>query len=436
MYPLGGRRSTSAASHARGRVIHFAAVSEEAASNTPNRSLLAAVPWAVYLGMSWTWCIGMFLPVLLVRQFGLAAFWVFAVPNVLGAAAMGFILRDGASQRLVDQHRSACAAFSAATIAFHVFFTAWMVRSLLGDWGALITLSATGLFYVVGRGLPGGDRPMAAAVLILSVMTFIIILTRLRFLPAAVPPNAPLPDLGSLAAVCIFGFVLCPYLDLTFHRARQANTASAAKVAFALGFGIFFLAMIGFTLAYAGTLLPLLEGAGAAKLPSDNARVLKLAQTYVGFHIAAQSAFTVAIHLRELTGLPIRTRRPSLTLLAISCVAAAAAGLWAARGGTLLNLDRGELVYRLFMSFYALLFPAYVYICMMPASPPGRRGLLVVGAAVLASSPFFYLAMIRGRMAWLPVGLAIVLASRLFARAGHRTTAVAAGSHSGVSGMN
>src|SRR5688572_7339896 len=165
---------------------------DPATTNTearPQRSGFSIAPmgsplgWANYLGMSWTWCIGMFLPVLLVRQFGIAAFWVFAVPNVVGAAAMGFVLRDGASQRLVERHRGACAAFSVVTIAFHIFFAAWMVRGLLGDWGALITLSATGLFYIVGRGLPGGDRPMGAAVLVLSVMTFIIILTRLRFLP-------------------------------------------------------------------------------------------------------------------------------------------------------------------------------------------------------------------------------------------------------------
>jgi hypothetical protein len=46
--------------------------------------------WANYLGMSWTWCIGMFLPVLLVRDYGIGAWWIFAIPNVVGAAAMGW----------------------------------------------------------------------------------------------------------------------------------------------------------------------------------------------------------------------------------------------------------------------------------------------------------------------------------------------------------
>ena len=50
--------------------------------------------WAAYLACSWTWCIGMFLPVLLVRDYGVWGWIVFAVPNVLGAAAMGWVLRS------------------------------------------------------------------------------------------------------------------------------------------------------------------------------------------------------------------------------------------------------------------------------------------------------------------------------------------------------
>src|SRR4051812_32860256 len=75
--------------------------------------------WAVYLATSWTWCIGMFLPVLLVRDYGTWGWFVFALPNVVGAAAMGWILRTREqSVRIVDQHRFACLAFSFVTITF------------------------------------------------------------------------------------------------------------------------------------------------------------------------------------------------------------------------------------------------------------------------------------------------------------------------------
>src|SRR5205814_8241141 len=79
--------------------------------------------WAIYLGMSWTWCIGMFLPVLIMREYGIAGWFVFAIPNVLGAAAMGWILKDSTrSYSVALAHEHATAAFSLLTIAFHAFF--------------------------------------------------------------------------------------------------------------------------------------------------------------------------------------------------------------------------------------------------------------------------------------------------------------------------
>ncbi|MDB5302268.1 MAG: hypothetical protein JWO87_3931, partial [Phycisphaerales bacterium] len=56
-------------------------------SNTPDNSRLFALGWGAFLACSWTWCIGMFLPVLLVRDFGEMGWLVFAAPNVVGAAA-------------------------------------------------------------------------------------------------------------------------------------------------------------------------------------------------------------------------------------------------------------------------------------------------------------------------------------------------------------
>src|SRR3982750_3304447 len=96
-------------------------------------SPLHAFLWAVFLAVSWTWCIGMFLPVLLVRDFGVWGWVVFAVPNVVGAAAMGAVLaRPGASERVVARHPGACACFSVVTIGFHVLFLAWIVSALVG----------------------------------------------------------------------------------------------------------------------------------------------------------------------------------------------------------------------------------------------------------------------------------------------------------------
>ena len=84
--------------------------------------------WAIFLGVSWTWCIGMFLPVLLVRDYGVWGFVVFAIPNVLGAAVMGWTVRSPQhSESLVAAHRDACRGFSLVTIAFQVYFAGWYV---------------------------------------------------------------------------------------------------------------------------------------------------------------------------------------------------------------------------------------------------------------------------------------------------------------------
>ena len=99
---------------------------------------LRTIGWGAFLGASWTWCIGMFLPVLLVRDYGLWAWFVFAIPNVVGAAAMGWVLRDAdASLRLQTKHLPAVVAFSLVTIAFHVFFLFCVIGPIAQSWFVL-----------------------------------------------------------------------------------------------------------------------------------------------------------------------------------------------------------------------------------------------------------------------------------------------------------
>ncbi len=92
--------------------------------------------------------------------------------------------------------------------------------------------------------------------------------------------------------------------------------------------------------------------------------------------------------------------------------------------------DPNENVYRLFMSFYALVFPAYVWLCMIPArgsrtADPTRRTLAVLAAVVLIAGPMFWLAFLGGRMAWALPGLAVVLLGRLFVRPGDAAATIA-----------
>ena len=59
----------------------------------------------------------------------------------------------------------------------------------------------------------------------------------------------PSGELIWLAMVCAFGFALCPYLDLTFHEAKQATDEVEGKRAFGIGFGLIFCSMIILTMS-------------------------------------------------------------------------------------------------------------------------------------------------------------------------------------------
>ena len=92
----------------------------------------------------------MLLPVLLVRELGVIGWIVFAIPNVIGAAAMGWVLRDpDSSRRIVEAHGPACRAFSAVTIAFHVFFVLWFVPRLVGLPVAACAFAVVGVYLLL-----------------------------------------------------------------------------------------------------------------------------------------------------------------------------------------------------------------------------------------------------------------------------------------------
>jgi hypothetical protein len=344
--------------------------------------------WAVFLAMSWTWCIGMYLPALLVRDFGIWAFVIFAIPNVVGAAAMAWVLPDAeASRELVRQHKTACLGFSLATIAFNSFFLGWITGTAGLVWvligGAVLILLM--LVY--------GELPATAIVLIVSCA----VATKLA-LSGAIPhvalaPNpVPVGDLLCLIPVCGFGFALCPYMDLTFHQARQANGRDGGRAAFALGFGVFFLFMILFTLAYSGWII------------NPQAFVLFTGLLPLVIYLATQTALKLVLHYTVFGRLTYRA-----IILAI-VVAAISLGIWCNDHDAHTQLRRGnagEQIYLCFLSFYGLVFPAYVWICIF-----GKRSRSIWLAAVLIAAPMYWMGFIERQMIWLLPGVAIVFAAR------------------------
>lgn len=378
-------------------------------------STAAPVAWAAYLGCSWTWCIGMFLPVLLVRDWGILAWVVFAIPNMLGAAAMGWVLaRPGASERLLATHRTACVAFTAVTLAFHAFFLAWMSQTgiIPLSWAVAAIVGGT-VMGGLGRRLERIDLAWAAITLCISLAVLVRGLCGFtitsRWGRPVDPPTVALPP---LAVVCVLGFLLCPYLDLTFHRAAVATARTGrSRLAFGLGFGVFFLAMIFLTLLYEGDFHDL-------RGISDHFGSFALAglASWVALHMVVQIGFTWGSHLRALPpidgpDLPLWIGAAVLVGLAAFFVQQQTNFDW--RG---IHMLTGELIYRLFMGFYGLLFPAYVWITMVPlgrrAPGPSGRAVGVWLIAVVAAAPAFWLGFVAGHMRWLFAGVAVVLAAR------------------------
>ncbi len=340
----------------------------------------------------------MFLPVLFVRDYGLWGWIVFAAPNVIGAAAMGWVMRRVRDpQSLLIAHRGAILVFSAVTVAFHLFFLL-----ALSPIGLTLAILASVLFTALTMGRH--DTLLAALVFCLSLAAFALFLSKLGYQG---PLNFQLrsfpPGLAFLAPVSIFGFALCPYLDHTFHRAFQATGPNHSRQAFALGFGLFFLLMILFTLSYARPFAALVPRAGHGQpLP-------RAVMWIVGIHVTVQSAFTICAHLRFT--------RAHLSFWTAATVIAVVIPLTGFLASAHVPFGTFETTYRLFMGFYGLAFPAYVWLVMIPTraglSSPTRGKLFVLALALLVAAPMFWSGFIMDKTQWLAPGLATVILARL-----------------------
>ncbi len=395
----------------------------------PRRDLWAVLGWAVYLACSWTWCIGMFLPVLLVRDYGLLGYIVFAVPNVVGAAAMGWVIRNRKiSRAVVSRHRTACRAFSEVTAAFQLFFLLcftfplWKSDITWGDMAPEIGITL-GVVLILMPLRFGRTAAWLTWFVSLAVFVVLIIMTDTVRFPAAL--YSAHNDIGLLfmTPVVVFGFLLCPYLDLTFHRAARRTPTGTTRQTFAVGFGVFFFVMILGTLLYAAATLDGPVHGVLARLPMFAAIPLLI-------HWTTQLIFTMGAHGRQFRrSTSWRCASPwdltaAMVLLGVIVLLVI--------GGSPSNQDPSshtplvaglyapEVVYRCFMGFYGLVFPAYVWLCMIPTpirsplSKPSRRTLTVFAAAVALATPFYWMGFIERRELWLVPGLGIVLIARLF----------------------
>jgi len=350
-------------------------------------AVAATMGWGFYLAVSWTWVIGMVLPALLLRDFGWWSLAVFLVPNAIGAALMGTVLRDAkAAERLRNTHDRAIRLFSVVTIAFHLTFVGLVVRVLpaepMGGIGAALAVLAL----VAGAAGLLMRVPTARWPLVAAITTAISAAVAAWLLARGGPIVVPEPAWGKTAALWLapilcFGFLLCPALDPTFHRMVQA---SPSRHAFAV-FGVVFAGMLGLTL--------LIWLRRPAALPA-----------VALVHLGVQTIFTCAVHARALRGHARAVGRADHGLAALGLVAAAAAGLLATDGS-------GEGVYLRILAAYGLLFPLYVWVFVLPPRPVrlDGRSIALAAAAAAILAPAFEAAFVHGRTAWLIVPVAGLL---------------------------
>ena len=137
---------------------------------------------------------------------------------------------------------------------------------------------------------------------------------------------------------------------------------------------------------------------------------------WLKIHVLVQLAFTIGIHWYEGAAIAGRASDRLLYFVVVSVLIGVGSFVigrhihWA-------MYEPGELIYRLFMSFYGLVFPAYVWLCMIPTwrmpAAPTRRMWVVFGGVVVVAAPFYWAGFIGGRMIWVVPGVVIVLLARL-----------------------
>lgn len=327
------------------------------------------------------------------RLLGWPGFIAFAVPNVVGCTLFGFLVDRRRSRVMRRDHAPAMRLFSAVTIAYQLLLAGWTgaaVSGLPAASGAMLGLVVV-VAAILLQGLPERFWPALAIGAWLASLTALssgLLGQGAAALPA---PELPASSLWGLLPALLLGFLLCPYLDLSFHRAlRRASPRPTF-----LAFGATFAVLIVLVALLADPDGPL----GLAFTPAI------LAALWV------QLGFTSAVHAREIRlSLP---RSPAGRRLAATIVAAAVVA------GTLLGLPilAGEANYLRMLGWYGLAFPAYMLIAVIGAgAAPNRRVLLLLAGVLAISLPLFEWGLTERQFHRMAVPIPLLLAAAAWAR--------------------
>jgi len=168
----------------------------------------------------------MFLPVLLMQWFGWSGFLLIALPNCIGAAAMGLLLGSpSASRRFCRKHPTAIGGFVSVTILFHLIFLSiaatWLCPpGMQIPFGWAIWPAAAAVVAWVLSFAPRGWWPWLGTAAF-ACGAVVVVTAACQWTDPGWSGHRPAIDLLWLSPVFVVGFLLCPWLDAPFHRARQ-----------------------------------------------------------------------------------------------------------------------------------------------------------------------------------------------------------------------
>lgn len=389
------------------------------------RRVMQTIGWGLYLASSWTWCIGMFLPIVLLRWWGWPGFLAFAVPNVIGCSLFGYVLNPDSSVRFMKRFRGWIMVFAAATIAYQMWFLHDLARA--NNSGVLWVLMV--LLALALAGVRAGSRMLPIAWLAWPISVVLFVAMGSGSL-ASLPATGTLPPL-SLAWAGPFmalGFLLCPYLDPTFHLALQR---SPSRHAFAV-FGITFAVMLLFTAAMFDPTTGLVTASAPLWMGVSVITWQWIMQCgfTIGAHVDAVHAFARGPDARDPRSTVMRAGTRAVLIATVAAVAGLVLLLvlktleseLPALAPTLLppagsSATVGEATYLRWLGLYGVLFPAIVLLGLRRV-PLGVQATAIFGAALLAE-----FGMIGGRTHLLGVAVLVVILAALWPSRQERETA-------------
>ncbi|MDB4295546.1 hypothetical protein N9908_04800 [Akkermansiaceae bacterium] len=430
-------------------------------TGSESKGVLGALGWGVFLGTSWTWVIGMILPCLLIRDMGFAGFLIFALPNCIGAAAMGTILSGKNARNLPNRHWGMIMTFSIVTVAYHFYIAGYLLPNLLGNLSLLIFAASAllaAIFMWIGK--DKGALLYSGIVWIISIVCFIIAIFSPEtesFSLYQQTPLQPSAHMWAFLPASVGGFLLCPYLDATFIRARAKTTDKTGRWAFAFGFLVVFAAMIIFTTAYAHEVVDAFAG--------QKNRLTGVWAVLLIIHIPLQMGLTVTWHMREIcsasyTWMKNKMQRIDISIEDKDCNAAAKKFSVVTFVGFILGsiaifvaitmigitlraasfewfekfkgineikevyeayeigrfISLGEIGYRCILICYGTLFPAYVMLMMVPTlyPSPQRRPWWLFTITVVLSTVTAYIGFVLAEWWGVAATLGIISIARVW----------------------